>query len=87
MKNHFDASSLDSLGRNEEALDTYRSDLDVFELVKVPNHCNYNAFKKAYLQYMVKNHQDRGGDVKVNQFLNGAIAYLRRTSNGSITTS
>ena len=26
---------------------------------------------------MVKNHQDRGGDVKVNQFLNGAIAYFK----------
>ena len=49
MKIHFDASSLDSLGRNEEALDSYRPDLDVFELVKVPNHCNYVAFKKAYL--------------------------------------
>ena len=71
MKNHFDASSLDSLGRNEEALDTYRSDLDVLELVKVPNNGDSDDYNFNYIDDDDNNQENSDNEDNTDIDING----------------
>ena len=76
MKLYFDGSFDDSLDKFLEALASRRPDLDVFELLGVVNDCSLEEYRQAWKQWMKKNHQDRGGNLKANQLLNGSITYF-----------